>query len=140
MFSLYHKKAILFDTLSILLPPTVSENCFETPGLNPFSISCTKLRCPLLVWLESYLIGKSWSSEDWLPRLTFTCFCFIFGTVPLVFVCEYIKCRRTSESYFLFPGWMSPTISMYGLSHISFSFPVELSYLILCYCHTMLFH
>ena len=29
------------------------------------------------------------SFEDLLPRLTFTCFCFICGTVPLVFICDY---------------------------------------------------
>ena len=40
------------------------------------------------------------SFEDLLPRLTFSCFCFICGSVPLVFICDYRKCRRLSEPYF----------------------------------------
>ena len=50
---------------------------------------------------------KSWSSyqplrfEDLLPRLTFTWICFVRGTAPLVFNCDYCKSRRLSESYFL---------------------------------------
>ena len=50
---------------------------------------------------------KSWSSyqplrfEDLLPRLTFTWICFVRGTAPLVFNCDYCKSRRLSEPYFL---------------------------------------
>ena len=87
---------ILFDTLSILFPVTVLENCLETPELKPFSTSCAKLKCPLFVQLESFLKRKPWwssvssSFEDLLPRLTFTCFCFIYETVPLVFICRVV--------------------------------------------------
>ena len=69
-----------------------------------------------------------------------SCFCFICGTVPLVFICDYRKCRRLSEPYFLSSEWMSLPISMCGLPHMFFNFPVELSNLILCDCHAMLFH
>ena len=85
---------IFFDTLSILFPVTVLENCLGTPELKPFSTSCAKLKCPLFVQLESFLKRKPWCSsvsssfEDLLPRLTFTCFCFIYETVPLVFICR----------------------------------------------------
>ena len=129
---------ILLDTLSILLPATVLKNCLETPGLKPFSTSCTKWSYPVIVQLESFLIEIPWSSsltvflsfEDLLPHLTFTCLCFACGTVPLVFICDYRKCRRLSEPYFLSPCWMSPPFSMCGLPHMSFNFPVELSHLI----------
>ena len=86
------------------------------------------------------LLTVSLSFEDLLSRLTFTCFCFICGTVPLVFIRDYRKSRRLSEPCFLFYDWMSPPISMCGLPHISFNFSVELSHLILCDYHTMLFH
>ena len=58
------------------------------------------------------------SFEDLLPRLTFSCFCFICGSVPLVFICDYRKCRRLSEPYFLSCGWMSPPNSMCELPHV----------------------
>ena len=29
----------------------------------------------------------------------------LLGTVPLVFICDYCKCRRLSEPYFLSFGW-----------------------------------
>ena len=54
------------------------------------------------------LLTVSLSYENLLPRLTFTCFCFVCGTVPHVFICDYRKCRRLSEPYFLSSGWMSP--------------------------------
>ena len=146
-FRLYHKMVILFDALSILLPATVSENCLETPGLKPFSTLCARLSCPLFVQLESFLIGKplefltvSLSYENLLSRLIFTCFCFAYATVPLVFICDHRKWRIFSDPYFLSSGWMSLPISMCGLPQTSFNFPVELSHLILCDCHTMLFH
>ena len=144
---MYQKMFILFDTLSILPPVTVLKNCLETPGLKPFSTSCANLRCSLFRSVGIFsdretleLLTVSLSFEDLLSRLTFTCFCFICGTVPLVFICGYRKCRRLSEPCFLFYEWMSLPISMCGLSHISFNFPVELSHLILSDCHTMLFH
>ena len=86
------------------------------------------------------LLTVSLSFEDLLPRLTFTCFYLIYGTVPLVFICDYRKYCRFSEPYFLSSGWMSTPISMCGLSHMSLNFPLELSHLILCDCHAMLFH
>ena len=54
----------MFGTLSILLHATVLENCSETPRLKPFITSCSKLKCPLFVRLESFLIGKPWSSSQ----------------------------------------------------------------------------
>ena len=54
------------------------------------------------------LLTVSLSYENLLPRLTFICFCFVCGTVPHVFICDYRKCRRLSEPYFLSSGWMSP--------------------------------
>ena len=55
------------------------------------------------------LLTVSLSFEDFLPRLTFNCFCFICGTAPLVFICDYLKCRRLSEPcfHFLSSGRMS---------------------------------
>ena len=54
------------------------------------------------------LLTVSLSFEDVLPRLTFTGFCFICGTVTLVFICDYRKCRKLSELYFLF-FWLNVT-------------------------------
>ena len=106
---------ILFDTLSILLTATFLENCLETPGLKPFTTSCEKLKCPLFVQLESFLIGKplelltvSLSFEDLLPRLTFTCFCFICGTVPLVFICDYRNVVDSLNHIFFLLGECHP--------------------------------
>ena len=120
---------ILVNTLSILLPVTVLENCLKTPGLNLF-IGIFSDRETL------ELLTVSLSFEDLLPHLTFTCFCFICGTFALVFIYDYRKCCRFSEPYFLY----SSPVSMCGLPPMSFNFPVELSHLILCSCHTMLFH
>ena len=50
------------------------------------------------------LLTVSLSFEDLLPRLTFTCFYLIYGTVPLVFICDYRKYCRFSEPYFLSSG------------------------------------
>ena len=88
------------------------------------------------------LVAVSLSFEALLPCLTFTWFCFVCGTVSLVFICNYRKCRNRSDSLNLFfaSRWISPCFSMCGLLHISFSFPVELSHLILSDCYTMLFH
>ena len=55
---MYHKMVALFDTLSILHPAAVLENCVKTHELKPFSTSCVKLRCSLFVPWESFLIGK----------------------------------------------------------------------------------
>ena len=79
------------------------------------------------------------SFENLLPRSTFSWFCFVCGTVTLVFICDYHKCRRRSEPYFLSSGWMSHSFSICGLPHISFHFPVELSHLTFCDCRTRLF-
>ena len=54
------------------------------------------------------LLSVSLSFEDFLPCLTFTCFCFICGTALLVFICDYRKCRRLCIPHFLSSGWMSP--------------------------------
>ena len=54
------------------------------------------------------LFTVSLSFDNFLPRLTFNCFCFICGSAPLIFICHYRKCRRLSEPYFLSSGWMSP--------------------------------
>ena len=125
---------ILFDTLSILLPATVLENCLETPGLKPFSTSCAKLRRPLFVQLGSFLIGKPWSSSKF-RRLASPSdlYLFLFHLWNCS-TCIYLwlsQCRRLSEPYFLSSGWMSSPISMCGLPHITFNLQVELSHLIL---------
>ena len=57
--------------------------------------------------LNLLAVLKAWSFEGLLPRLTFTCFCFICWTVPVVFTCDYRKCHKIPESYFLSSGWMS---------------------------------
>ena len=81
---------ILFDILSILLPAFALENSLETPGLKPFSTLCAKLRCPLFVQFSNKetleLLTVSLSYENLLPRLIFTCFCFVCETVQHVFV------------------------------------------------------
>ena len=85
------------------------------------------------------LLTVSSSFEEFLPRLTFNCFCFICGTGPLVFICDYRKCHRLSKPYFFLLGECH-SFSMCGLPHMSFNFAVKLSHLILRDCHTMLFH
>ena len=64
------------------------------------------------------LLTVSLTFEDLLPSLTFTCFCFVCGAVPLVFICDYRKCRRLSEPYFPSCGWISPPNSMCKLPHV----------------------
>ena len=76
---------ILFDALSILIPATVLENCLETPGVKPFSTSCVRLSCPLFVQLESFLIGKLWSSSQSL-YVKKTCFPIWSLLVSVLFV------------------------------------------------------
>ena len=139
---------ILFDTLSIFLTATVClRKLFEDSWTKTLQYLVCQIEVSFICSVGIFsdresleLLRVSLSFEDLLPRLTFTCFCFICGTVPLAFICDYRKCRRLSEPCFLPSGWMSPPISMCGLPHISFNFPVELPYLILCDCHTMLFH
>ena len=87
--------------------------------------------CPIGIFSDREtleLLTVSLSFEDLLPCLTFTCFCFICGTVPLVCNSDYRKCCGLSEPYFPSSGWMSPPICMCGLPHMSFNFPVDLSY------------
>ena len=64
------------------------------------------------------LLTVSSSFEEFLPRLTFNCFCFICGTGQLVFICDYRKCRRLSEPYFLSSGWMSPLFNVSTTTHV----------------------
>ena len=104
--------------------------------------------------LEPQVVSLSF--EDLLPRLIFTWLCFTCGTVPLVFICDYRKCRKLSEQYFFSTWRMSPSFSMRGLLtthfHVSFNFIhypsfvwtatpfylffwVELYHFSLCECH-----
>ena len=102
---------ILFDTLSILLPTAILENCLETLGQKLFSTSCAKLRCPLFVQLESFLIVKPWSSSQ-SRRLS-----SLFDLYLLLFylwncsTCIYLwlsQKLQTLWTIFLSSGWMSP--------------------------------
>ena len=137
----------LLDTLSILLPSTVLDNYYGDSWIKTLQYLVCQIEvsfiCSVGIFsdretLELFTISLSF--EDLLPRLTFTCLCFICGTVSLVFICDYHKCCTLSGPYFLASGWMSLPISMPGLPHMSFNFPAELFHLILCDCHTVLFH
>ena len=86
------------------------------------------------------LLAASISFEGLLPRLNLTWFYIVCGTVPLEFIYDYRKFRRLAEPYFVSSGWMSHSVCMCGLPHISSNFPVELSHLILCDCPAMFFH
>ena len=85
------------------------------------------------------LLAASLSFKDLLPYLTFTWSCFIYGTVSLLLICDYCKCSRLSNNIFFLLGESYPLFPS-ELPHISFNFLVELFYLILCDCQTMLFH
>ena len=50
------------------------------------------------------LLAVLLSFEDLLPSLTLTCFFFICRTVPLVFICDYRKCRTLPEPDILSSG------------------------------------
>ena len=54
------------------------------------------------------LLTVSLSFKDFLPRLTFTCFCFIFVELFHLHLFVTRKYRRLSEPYFLSSGWMWP--------------------------------
>ena len=120
------------------LPGTVLENCLETPGPKPFSTSCAKLRYPFVCSLGIFsdsenleLLTVILSFEDLLSHLTFACF-ILFLTIA-IFV--------DSLNHIFFPlDECHPHFFMRRLLHISFNFPAKLSCLILCDCHTMLFH
>ena len=86
------------------------------------------------------LLAASISFEDLLPRLSFIWFCCLWGTIPLVFIFDFRKCYRLSETQFFSSRWMAYSFFICGLPHISFNFPVGTVHLILCDCHTMLFH
>lgn len=58
------------------------------------------------------------SFVDLLLRFVFTWFCFICGTVPLVFVFDYCKCRRLSEPHFFLLDECH-TLSMCGVFQLS---------------------
>ena len=72
---------IMFDTLSIVLPTTIL-----TPGLfgTLQYLACqieVSFICSIGIFSDREtleLLTVSLSFEDFLPRLTFTCFCFIF--------------------------------------------------------------
>ena len=64
-----------------------------------------------------------------LRRLTHTWFCFIYGTVPLAFICDYRKCRRLSEPFFflvkvtlLFHVWTVTRILQFPSETVQFNF------------------
>ena len=144
---MYHKM-IIFSRYSLDIAPF---NCIRELFGDSWTKTLQYLVCQLEVSFISSigifsdretleLLAVSLSFEGLLLRLTFTCFCLICGTVPLVFIYGYCKSRRLSEPYFLSSGLMSPPFSLCGLPRISFNFPVELSHLILCDCHTMVFH
>ena len=108
-FRMYHKVVILFDTHSIFSTAAVLENCLETPGLKYLIFSIEIFSDRETLDLSSRFLGVSskktpWASisfEDLFPRLTFTLFCFVCRTIPLSFICDYCKCGRLSEPYFL---------------------------------------
>ena len=83
---MYHKMVIFSDTFSILPPATVLENCLETPGdVCQIEVFFT---CSIGIFSDTETLelqAVSLSFEDLLPRLTFSCFYFICGTVPLLF-------------------------------------------------------
>ena len=102
--------AILFDTLSILPPATVLV-LFGDSWAKTLPYLVCQIEVSFICSFEIFsdretleLLTVSLGFEDLLPRLTFTCFCFSFGTVAVVFICDYSKCRRLSEPYFLSTG------------------------------------
>ena len=54
------------------------------------------------------LLTVSLSFEDLLSRLTFTCFCFICGTIPLVFICDYRNAVDSLNHIFFLLGECHP--------------------------------
>ena len=64
------------------------------------------------------LLTVSLSFEDFFPRLTFNCFCFICGTAPLVFICDYRKCLRLLNHIFFLPGECRLLFNVWTATHI----------------------
>ena len=117
--------AILFDSLSILLPAAVLENCLETSGLNPSVPRVPNwgvlIICSIGIFSDREtleLLTVSLSYENLLPRLTFTCFCFVCGTVPHVFIYDYRKCRRLPEPHFFLLGECHPLSNVRTATHV----------------------
>ena len=81
--------------------PGVALSGLEWPGVGWSGLERNSIK-PDKKTLEFRTVSLSF--EELLPRLTFTCSCFICGTVPLVFICDCHKCRRLSEPYFLSSG------------------------------------
>ena len=64
----------------------------------------------------------------------------LLGTVPLVFICDYCKCRRLSEPYFLSFGWRLSSFFHVCIATYILQFSTGTVPLSLCDCHTMLLH
>ena len=140
---------ILFDTLSILPPATVLENCLETPGLKPFSTFVELFQLYLFVTIANvvgtlnhifFLLGErhplfpcvdcftcpsifQWHCPlnfVWLPHNALFCF-LLFHTLLLFFV----DCQT------FLPLFLSGTVPLIfvWMSHMRAS-------IFLCECHT----
>ena len=62
------------------------------------------------------LLTVSLSYENLLPRLTFTCFCFVCGTVPHVFVAIANVVDSLNHIFFL-PGECHPLFNVWTATH-----------------------
>ena len=65
------------------------------------------------------LLAASISFEDLLPRLSFIWFCCLCGTIPLVFIFDFRKCRRLSETQSFSSRWMAHSFfHLWSATHI----------------------
>ena len=137
---------ILFDTLSILPPATVLENCLETPGLKPFSTFVELFQLYLFVTIANvvgtlnhifFLLGErhplfpcvdcftcpsifQWHCPlnfVWLPHNALFCF-LLFHTLPLFFV----------DLFASFSEWNCPTYLCVNVTHARLHFFVWMSH------------
>ena len=108
---------ILIDTLSMLLPAT--GNCLRELFGDSWTETLQHLVCqikasficPIGIFSDREtleLLTVSFSFVDLLPGLTFTSFCFICGTVLLVFICGYRNVVYSLNHIFFLLGECHP--------------------------------
>ena len=85
------------------------------------------------------LLAVSKIFENLFPCLTSTWFCFVCRVVHLYLFVAIAKVIDRLNHIFFFCVNLT-LFSMCGIPHISLNSPVEQFHLILCACHTMLFH
>ena len=123
-FCIYHKLVVLFDTVEIATCYSLRELFGDPWTKTPQYVLCqieVPFNCSTGIFSDRdtlELQAASISFVDLLLRFTFTWFCFICGTVPLVFVFDYRILIMIFSS-----GWMSHSFHVWSLSIFKWNCP-----------------